>query len=154
MLFVRFRQTFRERLPEWIMAFVTEGWGLNALFDSFTQSSRHTFDSPFYGPLLAIMDQHDWGLYASGIGAVRLTCLWINGSRPRGSATVRAFGAWLSTIFWMGLFVGALELPWHSGACFTYGGLLAFDVFGLWFAASDARSAFVRSRGAPSYGGI
>lgn len=153
MIFLRFRQTFRERLPEWIMACITFAWGCGAWWDSISDVARHSFDSPFYGPLLRIMSQHDWGIYALVVGGVRLVCLYINGSRPRGSAILRAFGAWLSTFFWVGLFVGAMLLPWASMARFTYCGLLAFDVFGLWFAVGDARHAVERTRRAPSYGG-
>ena len=153
MILLRFRQTFRERLPEWIMATVTFLWGASAWWDSISVVEHHAFESPFYGPLNRIMTQHDWGLYAFIIGSVRLICLYINGSRPRGSAIARAFGAWLSTFFWIGLFVGAVLLPWASLARFTYGGLLAFDIFGLCFAAGDARIAVVRARRAPAYGG-
>ena len=152
MILIRFRQTFRERLPEWIMAAVTAMWGMSVWWDSISDVDHHSFEGMFYGPLNLLMPQHDWGLYALTIGTVRLVCLYINGSRPRGSAIARAFGAWLSTFFWVGLFVGAVLLPWASPARFTYGGLLAFDVFGLWFAAGDARVAVVRARGTLKYG--
>lgn len=152
MILVRFRQTFRERLPEWIMATVTLCWGFSAWLDAISDVPHHAFEGAFYGPLNLLMPQRSWGLYAFIIGSVRLVCLYINGSRPRGSAIARAFGAWLSTFFWVGLFVGAWLLPWASLARFTYGGLLAFDIFGLWFAAGDARLAVLRARGDLKYG--
>jgi hypothetical protein len=153
MLTARFYRTFRERYPEFIMTAVQLCWGINAWTDALnTDVPRHIFDGPFYGPLQQIMPQMQWGVYATSIGFVRACCLIINGSRPRGSATLRAFGAWLSTIFWLGLLYGALRLPWNSNAVYSYGGLLAFDIFALFFAAKDARSAFDNAREAKVHG--
>ena len=153
MILLRFRQTFRERCFEWVMAAITLGWGWNALSDAMLPAKIHAFDRPFYAPLTTIATQGQWGAYAVSVGLLRITCLYINGSRPRGSAAMRALGAWMSSLFWIGLCIGAFALPWRSSAIYSYGGLLILDLFGLWFAAADARLAFDRARGVRANGG-
>ena len=139
MMIVRMKKTFRERMPEWMMGGITLLWGWNAFHDAMsTGVKQHAFDRPFFAPLLAFMDQFHWGLYAMAVGVLRIGMLLWNGTAPRGSALGRAVGSWMSIVFWMGLFIGVLQLPYASGAVYTYGGLLGFDIAGLLFAASDA----------------
>lgn len=137
----------RERAPEWVIASITLGWGLNALFDVVMPvAERHTMDSPFYQPLLSTgMGQTGWGLYAAAVGSIHLLALIVNGSRPRGSTIMRAVGAGASAFFWAGLVIGALFLPWRSGAIYTYGGLTLIDLFALFYAAREIAPAFHRT---------
>ena len=147
MILVRFARTFRERAPEWVIASITLGWGLNALIDiAAPVVERHTMDSPFYRPLLAVgIGQLGWGFYAACVGLVHLFALIVNGSRPRGSTILRAIGAGLSAFFWVGLVIGAVLLPWRSGAIYTYGGLTLIDLFALFYAAREISPAFHRT---------
>jgi len=153
MLTVRFHRTFRERYPEFILAIVDMLWGWNAWRDALDDNvMRHTFYGGFYEPLLHYMDQLHWGIFGVTVGFVRTLCLIINGTRPRGSASMRAIGAWASSLLWMALFFGACVVPWNDGGVYSYGALLAFDIFALCFAAKDARLAFDRAREAKRYG--
>lgn len=136
----------QERTPEWVVAVITICWGTSAFIDSFANVPRHMMDSPFFAPLTYWMPQWGWGIYAFLVGALRFTFLVINGSRPRGSTSLRAIGAGLSATFWFGLAAGAAALPWSSGAVWTYGGLCAFDAISLFRAAREIVPAFVKVR--------
>lgn len=138
------------REPEWIMAVVLACWGLNALLDSLRDVARHTMDSPFYAPLTQWMGQPAWGLAALAVGLGRVICLWVNGSRPKGSTAFRALGAGASGFFWLVLVLGAFSLPWSSGAVWTYGGLCAFDLLALYRSAREVAPAWARA--GPAYG--
>lgn len=134
-----------ERTPEWIVAAITTCWGASTFIDSLLDLPRHTMDSPFFAPLIYWMPQEAWGVFAFTVGMTRLIFLCINGSRPRGSTTLRAIGSGLSGLFWLGLVSGAASLPWNSGAVWTYGGLCAFDLVSLFRAAREMFPAFAQS---------
>jgi hypothetical protein len=140
-LVVRFRETFRERMPEWALATGMVGWGL------LTLASSHLFSQqPYFFPLLAIMRQDAWGTLVLGIGIVRLLFLVINGAwRP--SAHIRAVGCALGTMLWASLFIAALNLTWLSPTTAIYAVLLALDMISLWFAAGDAKLADMSAKG-------
>lgn len=46
MILVRFARTFRERAPEWVLAFIQTGWGATLLLPG------DTFTRPFFRPSL------------------------------------------------------------------------------------------------------
>ncbi|HEY9250908.1 MAG TPA: hypothetical protein VIO38_17325, partial [Rariglobus sp.] len=70
--------------------------------------------------------------------------LVINGSRPRGSTTFRAAGAGVSCLFWFALVLGALAVPWSSGATFTYGVLMVLEGMNVWKASREMAPAYRR----------
>ncbi|QDZ07444.1 hypothetical protein FPZ24_08095 [Sphingomonas panacisoli] len=140
-----------DRQPELIISVVVLCWGLSAFIDSFLTVARHAMAGPFFQPLLATgIDQRGWGVFAIVVGIVRLACLWINGSRPKGSTVFRAIGAGCSGVLWLGFLLGALQLPWMTGALFTYGGFLAFDLLSVLRASREIAAAF--KRGTPANG--
>lgn len=136
----------RERTPEWVVGAITVCWGASAFVDSFADVPRHMMDSAFFAPLTYWMPQRSWGAFAFVVGLVRIAFLIVNGSRPRGSTTLRALGAGLSATFWFGLAAGAAALPWSSGAVWTYGGLFTFDAISLFRAAREIVPAFTKVR--------
>lgn len=140
MLVVRFKETFRERMPEWVQAAGMMGWGLLVL-----ASSGLFYTQEFFHPLLLIMGQMEWGLAALLVGTIRLIFLVINGAwRP--SAHIRAAGCVLGTILWGSLLVSAFSLNWLTPTSSIYAMLLALDLLSLWFAAGDAKLADLAAR--------
>lgn len=140
MLIVRFKETFRERAPEWALATGMLGWGLLAL------CSPGLFQvQEFFHPLLMMMAQDVWGVLALSVGILRLVFLVINGAwRP--SAHIRAIGCVLGSMLWGALFIAALSLGWLTPTAALYGILLGLDLLSLWFSAGDAKLADLSAR--------
>ncbi|RZK44644.1 MAG: hypothetical protein EOO61_03075 [Hymenobacter sp.] len=141
MLIVRFKETFRERMPEWVQATGMIGWGFMAL------AATGLFQvQEFFHPLLTLMPQFEWGLLALGVGLLRLTFLVINGAwRP--SAHIRAVGCAMGSMLWGSLFISALNLMWLTPTTAIYAMLLGMDLMSLWFSAGDAKLADLAARG-------
>ena len=141
MIIVKFQETFRARMAEWVQSIIMTAWGMLALF-----STDLFLKQEFYYPLLNIASQTNWGLFALLVGIIRFIFLIINGSwRP--SAHMRAVGCIFSSMLWGALFISALNLPWIAPTCGIYGGLLALDLVSLWFAAGDAKLADLSAKG-------
>lgn len=135
MLSIRFRETFRERMPEWVVAVGMTTWGLTTLNsgDLFTTSK-------FFHPLLLVMNQTEWGVMALTVGLARLLFLVINGAwRP--SAHIRAVGCILGAMLWSNLLIATLSLEWLTPTVAMPATLLFIDIISLWFAAGDAKLA-------------
>lgn len=142
MIIVRFRETFRERMPEWALATGMLAWGMITLL------STNLFTvQEFFHPLLLIMSQTEWGVLIALTGLVRLVFLVINGAwRP--SAHIRAVGCVLGAMLWSNLLIASLALDWATPTVAFYGTFLALDLLSLWFSAGDAKRAdiFARSK--------
>lgn len=140
MIFVRFKETFRERMPEWGLATGLLAWGL------LTISAPGLFaEQVFFHPLLRIMSQDWWGSFATIIGIIRLIFLVINGAwRP--SAHIRAVGAFTGSLIWSTLLIAALSLEWMTPTTGLYALLLGLDILSLWFAAGDAKLADLEAK--------
>jgi hypothetical protein len=135
MIIVRFKETFRERMPEWVQAAGMLLWGLMTLCSPDLFIHGH-----FFQPLLQIMPQVAWGASAAIIGSVRLIFLVINGAyRP--SAHIRAVGCVLGCLLWGNLLISTLALDWLTPATSIYTMLLGLDFLSLWFSAGDAKLA-------------
>lgn len=135
MILIRFRETFRERATEWLLATGLLAWGL------LTISSPGLFEQQvFFHPLLRMMSQDIWGGLAAITGIVRLVFLVINGAwRP--SAHIRAIGAFLGSVIWANLLIAGFSLEWMTPTSGLYALLLGLDVLTIWFAAGDAKLA-------------
>ena len=135
MLIIRFKETFRERVSEWLSATAMIAWGM------LTIASPGLFaHQPFFKPLLNIMPQDAWGTAATFIGFLRIIFLVINGAwRP--SAHIRAIGCVLGTMLWGSLFLSALAVGWVAPTAALSGALLGSDLISLWFTAGDAKLA-------------
>lgn len=141
MIVVRFRETFRERMPEWVQATGMFLWGLMVLF------SPGLFQSTvFFHPLLELVSQTGWGVLAVLVGIVRLSFLVINGAwRP--SAHIRALGCVMGCLLWGSLLISALSLEWLTPTTSIYVMLLGLDLLSLWFSAGDAKLADLTAKG-------
>lgn len=141
MLVVRFKETFRERMPEWVQSFGMLFWGFLAI------ASEGLFEAyQFFHPLLTLMSQEAWGVFAIVVGTIRLSFLVINGAwRP--SAHIRAVGCVLGCLLWGSLFISSLTLSWLTPVVAAYAMMLAYDLLSLWFAAGDAKLADLSARG-------
>jgi len=141
MLIVRFKETFRERMPEWIQSAAMFGWGLMCLNSPGLFTARE-----FFHPLLLLMDQSTWGILATLIGFIRLVFLVINGAwRP--SAHIRAIGCGAGAMLWASLLISAISLEWLTTAVAVYGSLMTTDILSLYFSAGDAKLADLAARG-------
>lgn len=141
MLIVRFKETFRERMPEWVQATGMLMWGLMALAATGLFAAQ-----TFFHPLLLMMSQSAWGAAAVIVGTLRLSFLVINGAWGP-SAHIRAVGCVLGSMLWGALFISALNLEWLTPTTAIYAMLLGLDLLSLWFSAGDAKLADLSARG-------
>jgi hypothetical protein len=140
MIMVRFKDTFRERLPEWISSITLLMWGLMVLFEPATLWHRDFFEA-----MATIASQTIWGLVATTVAIVKLLSLTVNGAwRP--TAHFRAIGAFSSIMIWATLLISFVALTWNPPTIALIAGVLLTDLFALWFAAGDAKLADVRAR--------
>ena len=140
MILVGFKDTFRDRAPEWAMSAALLAWGMIVIF------SANLFQAQdFYHPLLEIGSQLLWGVITSVIGGVRLIFLIVNGVfRP--SAHIRALGCVVGCVVWGSLLTASLSLTWAAPSSAIYASMLALDFISLWFAAGDAKLADMSAR--------
>lgn len=131
MILVRFSRTFRERAPEWVLAFILWGWGATLLLPG------DSFNRPFFRPLREIAPELTWGAVTFAIGTCRLAALYINGSRSE-TPRVRQFASFFAMLVWAFLTAGAMGVEWRSPAVFTYGGLFALEAIMFSYSGADA----------------
>jgi len=131
MILVRFARTFRERAPEWVLAFIQAGWGGTMLLPG------STFDRPFFRPLAAFADENTWGAVVFFTGVIRLAALYINGSRQE-TPLVRQVCSMMAMFFWALLAMGAMTLEWRTPAVFNYAGLFVLEAIMFQYAGRDA----------------
>ncbi len=135
MIKVRFRDTFRERMPEWITSLAMLIWGLIVL-----SQGENLWSREFYSVLSTIGTQASWGWLTTIVGALRLVALTINGAwRPTGH--IRAFGALVGSVVWSALIIGYMIMDWSPPAIATQSAMLLLDISAIWFAAGDAKVA-------------
>lgn len=146
MLIVRFRDTFRERMPEWGTSVAQTIWGLIVL------QPQPLFNRPFFAPLARIAPEEAWGWASFLIGLMSLVVLFINGAWWR-TPLFRQFGCGFRIALWGGLCWGALSVEWGSPAIAYLSLLFIMDTVSLSFAASDGRRAVEKRKGALGYGG-
>lgn len=141
MIILRFQETFRERMPEWIQSVGMLCWGLVVLAADGLFEEVHYFET-----LLLIMSQVEWAFLAIVVGAIRLIFLIINGAwRP--SAHIRAIGCVLGSLLWGTMLVASLSLEYLTPSIVIYGVMLSLDLLSLWFSAGDAKLADITARG-------
>lgn len=140
MITVRFKDTFRDRLPEWVSSACLLLWGLLIL-----NLSTETWSTEYVSILGTLAAQKTWGMAAVALGVLRLVALGINGAwRP--TAHIRALGAIGGIVVWSGIIISYLTLSWDPPTLATKGAMLVFDMYALWFAAGDAKVADVIAR--------
>ena len=127
----RFARTFRERAPEWVLAFIQFGWGFTLLLPG------ASFDRPFFLPLAAVAPEEAWGTVLALAGMTRFAALYINGSRTQ-TPFVRQICSMAGMLIWAFLTMGALSVEWRSPAVFVYSGLFILEAIMFQYAGKDA----------------
>ncbi len=139
MISVRFEDTFRERLPEWVSTLCLIGWGAILLGES-----AALWQEEYFSVLANIASQKVWGYGAIIIGLLRSIALGINGAwRP--TAHLRAIGALVGAMTWAAIFISYLNLPWNPPSMAPKVAMMVLDISALWFAAGDAKLADIRA---------
>lgn len=139
MISVRFKDTFRERLPEWISSFSLMGWGIILL-----TISPLNWQQEYFNLLEDIATQRTWGIVAITLGLLRIIALVVNGVwRP--TAHLRALGALGGVVVWMTIFVSYFNLEWNPPSMAIKAGMVITDLVALWYAAGDAKLADIKA---------
>lgn len=140
MISVRFHDTFRERLPEWISSLCLIGWGAVLLGES-----SFLWQQEYFSVLANIASQKVWGYTTIFIGVLRCVSLGINGAlRP--TAHLRAIGALVGALTWSAIFISYLGLDWNPPSMAPKMAMAALDVAALWYAAGDAKLADIKAK--------
>lgn len=141
MITVRFKDTFRERLPEWISSLAMLCWGIIVISEP-----PEVWAQGYFNVLATYASQQVWGTVTILLGSLRLIALGINGAwRPTGH--IRAFGALAGVLVWTSIIFGYVGLDWNPPAFATKGAMIAIDMAALWFAAGDAKLADIKAKG-------
>ena len=139
MIIVRIAETFRERAPEWIMAIIQTGWGLNLLVPG------GVFDRPFFKTLATLAPRATWGTVMFTVGLSRMVALYMNGAH-RQTPLIRQIGCMTGMFFWGLLMLNAVNVTWRSPSVCTYAGLFVLELIMFSYAAGDAARAACRRR--------
>lgn len=127
-----FRETFPARASEWALSAMLFNWflvlSLNA--DLFVTGSS-------YPALAAIAEQSTWALLCMVCGGGRLIILAINGAWRR-SPHMRAFGAFVSCLFWFEITIGMAQSGQWSTGLAIYPVLLLLDSWNVIRAMGEA----------------
>lgn len=139
MIKLHFKNTFRERLPEWISALALIVWGLLVLSEV-----PELWNKQYFSVLSRIATQNTWGLTAVIIGIIRLIALGINGAwRP--TAHFRAIGAVLGATLWSTVLISYTALDWNPPSMALKGAMIVLDIAAIWYAAGDAKLADLKA---------
>ena len=139
MITLRFKYTFRERIPEWITSIALIVWGMILLGET-----PALWDMQYFSALSNIASQKTWASITIIAGVFRVIALGINGAwRP--TAHMRAIGALMGALVWAAIIISYLTLNWNPPAIAAKGALLALDISGLWFASGDAKLADIKA---------
>lgn len=134
-----FGNIFRERIAEWLCAYVLFGWGVVLL------SPANTFGNPSYAALARIAPEEVWGITCLIGGLSRLIVLAINGLWLP-SYRFRCFLAFLSIFFWLQILLGiAWSNPAPTGLA-SYSGFMLADMYAVFRSAVDYRMAMAIRR--------
>jgi hypothetical protein len=139
MIHVRLSSHWRVRRSEWLLALAVTMIGIAYL------RIPNLFEPRYFGTMLSVMPQHEWGWTATTIGTVRLVLLLINGAW-RASPHGRTAGALLSCAFWMMLFMSAISAESTVQSVGLWLLFFVFDAFSAIDAAGDARMADEKAR--------
>ncbi len=121
MIKIRFKNTFRERLPEWIASMAMLLWGLIVL-----SQAPELWDSARFSVLASYATQAVWGWVTVTLGSLRLIALAVNGAwRPTGH--IRALGALAGVVVWTAIMIGTTELSWTAPGQATNAAILFID---------------------------
>jgi len=143
-LFIRIRERFPSRAPEWFCSGLIFALGIAMVI--FPAS----FERPGLETFVQLMPQATWALVGVLLGGWRLSFLFINGHSPRLSVPARLVGAVLGVGFF-GLFVGRFVESSTSNAIalgvITYSGLALADLYNTMRVTADAKAEWGKNAG-------
>lgn len=140
MITVRFKNTFRERIPEWITSFAMLCWGIIVLSEP-----AELWQMEYFSVLAKYASQQTWGVVTIALGSLRLIALGINGAwRPTGH--IRAIGAASGVVVWTAIIMGYASLAWNPPAFATKSAMLLLDLLSVSYAAGDAKRADIKAQ--------
>jgi hypothetical protein len=131
------------RWPSWVMSAVLFGIGVMLFLNP--HIFTHDVKAYQYIYLNEIINQRFWAFCCTGIGAMRLAALIINGTIPTfiWSPHVRAAGSAISCFIWLQIFLATLAMclvdSWNT-AMPIYAGMLVVDIMNTYIAALEIES--------------
>lgn len=134
MMIAHFKMRFRERVSEWMCAYIMLWCGLIFLEPSVT------FKTPTYIPLARIASEDAWGWLCLIVGSARIIVLLINGLWLP-SYRLRSALAVPSIIFWTQLSLGAIFFNSQGIGAAIFPALLIGDLYAVYKALVDYRLA-------------
>lgn len=144
-MIAHFKIRFRERVAEWMCAYIITWYGLIFLLPS------RTFESPTYIPLARIASEDAWGYICLFVGVARFTVLIINGFWLP-SYRLRSLFALMSIVFWMQLSLGAVFFNSQTVGVAIFPALLLGDLYAVYKAIVDYRLASAMKEAASASG--
>lgn len=144
MIVVRFPPIthFRLRVLEWFIAIVMLLWWVVLSQPEYSFSKQ-----PSLSLLARIGSEDFWAKVCFFIGVIRLGALYVNGAWRR-SPYIRAFTAFLSSVFWMWVSIGMASTGSTTGLT-VYPMLMLLDWYSIWTAMDDADKARKAKAAAP-----
>lgn len=133
---LRFQDTLPLRVPEWIWAGFTAAWGWNIMI----HPSMFANNPRFFSGVAAIMPQGAWGSLAICTGLVGLIALGINGFW-RATPFIRTLAAFGRAMLWLLFFFGLNASGNASTGPLLYLGLVVTEIWNIYRAMGDARTA-------------
>lgn len=133
LLIMRLRSyTIKDRIAEWFLGLCMTGLGL-----SLALQPRSFELNPFYAELARMAPQSTWMLAFTGMGAVRLSALIINGAWCK-SPHLRGAASFLSMFVWFMLVLSTYQITLPNSGKALYPVFLLLEFYCLYFAACDA----------------
>lgn len=132
MVILELKKHFPPRAIEWLIGVILVSWGITVILTPGLFTQNHA-----YLGLLAMAPQERWGLYALGVGLVRVLALFINGSWTR-TPVIRLVCSFFSAFVWTQVFLGLLNSPVPTTAFAIFPWFIASDIYSAFRAGSDA----------------
>ena len=134
---------FPARGTEWMTAMVmwSIGWTLLAPGSTFSAS-------PAWASMASMASEETWGAICFAIGTLRIVALLINGTFDRftWSPHIRAATSFAACFIWYHLATGLSAAGINSTGAGTYSVIGAFELWNIYWAASNAKMADVARR--------
>ena len=133
---LRFQDTLPLRVPEWIWAGFTAAWGWNILI----HPAMFASNAASFGGASAMMPQEAWGGWAVATGLGGLIALGINGFW-KATPFIRTLAAVGRMVLWLLFIVALTSTGRASTGPLLYLGLVATELWNIYRAMGDARTA-------------
>lgn len=143
MIIRELQKHFPARLPEWWNAFTMLAWGYYVLtrHGSLNFPAFAAFRDMAYGYNAELF----WGSVTMGVGTVRLTALFVNGSYSR-TPFVRLAASAASAFVWMQVVLGLWAFGFPAPGIVIYSSLVGLDLISAYRASVDAVIAIETKR--------